>query len=68
VLRNNQLVRFEADGQRRIYELDVRGFAEAEDWFARYRKLWSTQLDVLARNVESRRKRRGKAGKHRADR
>ena len=68
MLRNSQLVRFEADAQRRIYELDARGFAEAEAWLARYRRLWSTQLDVLARNVESRRKRRGKAGKHRADR
>ena len=41
VLRESRLVRFETDAQRRIYELDRPGFAEADAWLAQYRKFWN---------------------------
>ena len=63
LLRDNALVRFEAEAQRRIYTLDPRGFEEAEAWLKRYRRMWSTQLDALAGTVEKRRQRDGKSGK-----
>ncbi len=56
VLRESRLVRFEADAQRRIYELDGRGFAEADAWLARYRRFWSDGLDALEARIEMRRR------------
>ncbi len=55
VLREGGLVRFEASGQRRIYQLDGRGFAEAEAWLARYRRFWNEQLDDLETHIARRR-------------
>lgn len=63
VLRESRLVRYEADAQRRIYDVDGRGFAEADAWLSRYRKFWSEQLDGLEDRLASRRRTHARAGK-----
>ena len=65
VLRESRLVRFEADAQRRIYQLDGRGFAEADDWLARYRSFWNDELDSLDARIKRRRTKGGTARKNR---
>ena len=65
VLRESRLVRFEADAQRRIYELDGRGFAKADEWLARYRRFWNDELDLLEARIKKRRKKSGRARKNR---
>jgi DNA-binding transcriptional ArsR family regulator len=51
-LRESGLVRVRVDGQRRIYSLDPKGFAEMEDWFAKMRGFWSGRLDALERELK----------------
>jgi DNA-binding transcriptional ArsR family regulator len=69
VLRESQFVSYEADAQRRIYEIDGRGFAQAEAWLARYRRFWPAQLDALESKIDStRRISRERTRKHRKGR
>lgn len=46
-LRAAQLIQVRVDGQRRIYDLDPRGFQEVERWLQRYRFFWIAKLDAL---------------------
>lgn len=46
-LREAGLVHAHVDGQRRIYELDAKGFDEIAAWLARVRSFWNSRLDVL---------------------
>jgi DNA-binding transcriptional ArsR family regulator len=52
VLREAGLVERRSDGQRRVYELRSRGFAELEQWLAPYRRLWHGSLDALEAHLE----------------
>lgn len=56
VLRDAGLVRVRVDGQRRVYALDPRPFAELDAWLEPYRRLWSQRLGAL--DTEIRRGRR----------
>jgi DNA-binding transcriptional ArsR family regulator len=46
-LRQARLVRVRADGQRRIYELDLQGIDEMSEWLTRIRHSWGVRLDRL---------------------
>jgi DNA-binding transcriptional ArsR family regulator len=69
VLKDAQLVRVRVEAQRRIYELDPRGFSAIDDWLQHFRQFWRVRLDALeqrlrdeVRNVGNieRRSRKGK--------
>jgi DNA-binding transcriptional ArsR family regulator len=53
VLRESGLVEARREEQRRIYSLRREGFAEFDAWISRYRAFWPTQLDALARHLDS---------------
>lgn len=46
-LRRAGLVSVRVEAQRRIYELDPRGFDEMSEWVLRIRRTWATRLDRL---------------------
>ena len=52
VLRDAGLVISRAEGQQRIYALDVRPLAELDDWLAPYRQVWERSLDALERHLD----------------
>jgi DNA-binding transcriptional ArsR family regulator len=52
VLRDAGLVQAHADGQRRLYELRPRGFAELARWLTPYVVLWQGGPDALERHLE----------------
>lgn len=51
VLRQTNLVRVRADGQRRVYSLDPAGLTELDEWLERTRRFWGARLDDLAREL-----------------
>lgn len=51
-LREAGLVHARVDRQRRIYELDARGFDEIAAWLAHVRSFWSFRLDVLEAELQ----------------
>ena len=46
-LRAARLVKFRAEAQRRIYELDLAGVDEVATWISDIRRFWATRLDAL---------------------
>ena len=59
VLRDHGFARVQAEGPRRIYEIDAAPIAEVEAWLARFRRFWEPRLEALAVEVaRGRRKRR----------
>ncbi len=59
VLRDNGFATVEAEGPRRIYEIDPTPIAEVDKWLARFRRFWAPKLEALAVEVErGKRKRR----------
>lgn len=56
VLRENGFAQMRADGARHLYSVEVTGFREADEWFARFRSMWEPRLNALAKEVA-----RGKA-------
>jgi|SRR5712671_2435743 len=56
ILKDAGLVRDEADGTRRVYEVDTRGLAELRDWLDSF---WDEALQAFKTEVErTKRKRR----------
>ncbi|WP_432562380.1 ArsR/SmtB family transcription factor [Kineococcus sp. SYSU DK003] len=53
VLRENGLVTVTQDAQRRLHQVDPRGFADFDAWLAPYRALWDGSFDALARHLDS---------------
>jgi DNA-binding transcriptional ArsR family regulator len=53
VLREARLVDVEEVGRRRVYRLRPDGLDEMEAWVERYRSLWASRLDELARRAEA---------------
>jgi DNA-binding transcriptional ArsR family regulator len=53
LLREAGLVNVRGDGQRRLYSLAPREFAEVEAWLAPYRAFWRTRLDALEAHLEN---------------
>jgi len=51
VLRDHGFATVQADGPRRIYQLDPAPIAEVDQWFARFRHFWEPRLDALAVEV-----------------
>lgn len=56
-LRGAGLVRARPAAQRRIYELDPRGFDEMSDWLSAIRLFWAGRLDALETEIEKERTR-----------
>lgn len=52
VLRDHGFARVEAQGPRRIYQLDAAPIAEVDRWLARFRRFWAPRLEALAVEVE----------------
>lgn len=59
VLRDNGFATVRADAQKRLYSVDARPLAEAEDWLEPFRRFWDHKLEALATEVA-----RGKGGRH----
>ena len=57
VLKAARLVRDQAEGTRRMYELDPRGFEHLRDYFERF---WSDALDAFKQRVDEQSRRRKK--------
>ncbi len=60
VLREANLVRVRADGQKRWYELNAAPLSEIDAWIEPYRRLWAarfTQLETQLRNSAKERRR-----------
>jgi DNA-binding transcriptional ArsR family regulator len=51
LLREAGLVQVRRDAQRRIYAIDPAGLAEMDVWLGRFRRLWSSRLDALEREL-----------------
>ena len=51
VLKDAQLVRVRVEAQRRIYEIDPRGFSVLDDWLQHFRQFWCVRLDALERRL-----------------
>jgi DNA-binding transcriptional ArsR family regulator len=52
VLRDAGLVISRAEGQQRIYALDVRPLVELDAWLEPYRQVWERSLDALERHLD----------------
>jgi len=52
LLREAGLVAVRGEGQRRIYSLRPRAFAELDRWLAPYRAFWSGKLDALGAHLD----------------
>ena len=52
VLRDAGLVISRAEGQQRIYALDVGPLAELDEWLEPYRQMWEHSLDALERHLD----------------
>jgi len=53
VLREHGLVTATQDAQRRLHQVDPRGFADLETWLAPYRTLWNRSFDALERHLNA---------------
>jgi DNA-binding transcriptional ArsR family regulator len=53
ILREAGLVRVQADGQRRLYELRPEPLMDLAEWLEPYREMWRTSLDRLERHLDS---------------
>jgi DNA-binding transcriptional ArsR family regulator len=53
VLKQANLVKARAEGQRRIYTMDETGLKELEAWLNQQRLHWHEQLDALERHLDS---------------
>ncbi|MEM7587742.1 MAG: metalloregulator ArsR/SmtB family transcription factor [Acidobacteriota bacterium] len=51
VLRDNGFATVQADGPRRIYEIDAAPMAEVDQWLERFRHFWAPKLEALALEV-----------------
>ena len=59
VLREQSFATVQADGPRRIYEIDPTPIEEVDQWLARFRRFWEPKFAALAVEVErGKRKRR----------
>ena len=52
VLRDNQFAAVRADGTKRIYSLDARGFRSIDQWLDPFKRFWGPKFEALAREVE----------------
>jgi DNA-binding transcriptional ArsR family regulator len=52
-LKRAGIVRARVDAQRRIYELDPKGFAELDQWLGNIKQFWRTRLDALEHALEA---------------
>ena len=53
VLRDAKLVTVRTNAQRRIYDLDPRGFRELDEWRSQIRHSWRSRADVADRPAPS---------------
>ena len=56
--RESGFAKVQAQGPRRIYELDPAPMAEVDQWLSRFRRFWEPKLDALALEVERGKRRR----------
>ena len=60
VLRDHGFATVQAEGPRRIYEIDARPMAEVDQWLARFRQFWEPKFEALAVEVERGKRQRRK--------
>ena len=60
VLRDHGFATVQAEGPRRIYEIDPSPMAEVAEWLARFRRFWEPKLEALALEVARGKRRRRK--------
>lgn len=53
VLREAGLVRVQAEGQRRRYELTPDSLQDIERWLQPYREIWANRLDALSSHLDT---------------
>lgn len=61
VLRDAGFARVRADGARRLYALEPDALAEADRWFAPFRRAWGPRLDALGTELARGRRERRRA-------
>ena len=52
VLRDHGFATVEAEGPRRIYEIDPTPMVEVDQWLAPFRRFWEPKFEALAVEVE----------------
>jgi len=52
ILREAKLVKVEKFGQQRIYEIDLKGIDEFEQWAQKMTRLWNKRFDALEKLLE----------------
>lgn len=62
VLRESGFASVRAQGQRRLYSVDVRPLQLVDRWLERFRRLWEPRLDALATEIARGKRRRRKDG------
>jgi DNA-binding transcriptional ArsR family regulator len=62
VLRESGLARSRAEGTSRLYALEMDALAEADAWFAPFRRFWQPKLDALGTELARGRRARGSSG------
>ncbi len=60
VLRDAGLVRVQTRAQQRVYSLQPEGLAELDAWIAKYKVLWSENLDALEEYLADRKQKKPK--------
>jgi DNA-binding transcriptional ArsR family regulator len=58
VLRENGFAAVRAEGNRRLYALDLAPLREIDMWLERFRRFWGRQLDALAVEISRGRRER----------
>ena len=56
ILREAKLVKVENFGQQRIYEIDLKGMDEFEQWAQKMTRLWNKRFDALEKLLEAEKK------------
>ena len=65
VLRDSELVRVRAEGQRRVYAVNPAGFEELDAWLHRMHGFWSGRLDALEQALRDEKPKRAKVSRPR---
>jgi DNA-binding transcriptional ArsR family regulator len=64
ILRENGFATVRAQGTRRLYAIDRRGFAAATDWLDRMDRYWDTTLDALDTEIRRQNRATEKGSRH----
>ena len=60
ILRENGFATVQADGARRIYQLDTTGLEDIDQWLTPFRRFWEPKFQALAKEIERGKRKRKK--------